>query len=117
MPPFTDYCEYLAQEIQGKKHGFLAGNRTYYIGGFHPSWSVGEHETIGFTHPFHHDLRSRGYGMVDNDETGYGHDYSGWEFYKHTKIAYGTVIIDGQSYENPIPTKMYWRPDRMICES
>lgn len=116
MPPFTDYCEYLSQEIQGKKHGFLAGNRTYYIGGFHPSWTVGEHETIGFTHPFHHDLRSRGYGMVDNDETGYGHDYSGWEFYKHTKIAYGTVIINGQSYENPIPTKMYWRPDRMICE-
>ena len=115
-PPFTDYCAYLSQEIQGKKHGFLAGNRTYYVGGFHPSWQVQEHETIGFTHPYHHDLRSRGYGMVQNSETGYGHDYTGWEFYKYTKIAYGTVIIGNQRFENPVPVKMYWRPDRMICE-
>ena len=115
-PPYTDYCEMLSQEIQGKKHGFLAGNRTYYIGGFHPSWSVAENETIGFTHPFHNDLRSRGYGMVQQADTGYGHDFSGWEFYKHTKIAYGTVIINGVRYENPVPTAMYWRPDRMICE-
>ena len=39
-PPFTDYCEMLSQEIQGKKHGFLAGNKTYYIGGFTPSWNI-----------------------------------------------------------------------------
>ena len=33
LPPYTDYCEMLAQEIQGRKHAFLAGNLTYYIGG------------------------------------------------------------------------------------
>ncbi|MCH2036068.1 MAG: hypothetical protein MK120_03865 [Puniceicoccaceae bacterium] len=115
-PPFTDYCSMLSQEIQGKKHGFLAGNKTYYIGGFTPSWYISENDTIGFTHPFHNDLRSRGYGMVQDPETGYGHDLTGWEFYKHTKVAYGTVIIDGERYENPAPTAMYWRPDRMICE-
>ncbi len=27
-PPYTDYCEMLAQEIQGRKHAFLAGNKT-----------------------------------------------------------------------------------------
>ena len=115
-PPVTDYCEMLSQEVQGKKHGFLAGNNTYYIGGFHASWNPREDETIGFTHPFHNDLRSRGYGMAEDDETGYGHDFRGWEFYKHTKVAYGTVIIDGTRYETPVPTAMYWRPDRMICE-
>jgi hypothetical protein len=34
QPPFVDYCEAIEQEIQGRKHGFLAGNVTYYIGGF-----------------------------------------------------------------------------------
>jgi hypothetical protein len=34
-----------------------------------------EHETLGLTHPFHHDLRSRGVGLVqsrgkDHDDTG-----------------------------------------------
>ena len=54
--------------------------------------------------------------MVEDETTGYGHDFSGWEFYKHTKIAYGTVIIDGTRYEHPVPSAMHWRPDRMICE-
>jgi len=58
-PEFTDYCDRLEQEIQGKKHGFLAGNITYYVGGYHASWKLFEDETIGLTHPFHHDLRSR----------------------------------------------------------
>ena len=115
-PPVTDYCEMLSQEIQGKKHGFLTGNKTHYIGGFMPSWAQNEDETIGLTHPFYNDLRSRGYGMVNDPETGYGHDLTGWEFYKLTKVAYGTVIISGERYENPVPTAMYWRPDRMICE-
>ena len=116
VPPVTDYCAMLSQEIQGKKHGFLAGNKTNYIGGFMPSWSQSEDETIGFTHPFHNDLRSRGYGMVQDSDTGYGHDLTGWEFYKETKVAYGTVIINGDHYENPVPTAMYWRPDYMVCE-
>ena len=32
-------CERLEQSIQGRKHGFLAGNLAYYIGGFHASWT------------------------------------------------------------------------------
>ncbi|MFL2860774.1 MAG: hypothetical protein ACJZ85_04495 [Pontiellaceae bacterium] len=114
-PPRVDYCQAMQQEIQGKKHGFLAGNKTYYIGGFHPVWNNAEDETIGFTHPFFNDLRCRGRAMVSHPETGYGHDLSGWEFYKFTKVAYGSVIVDGIRYENPIPVSMIWRPDRMIC--
>ena len=45
-------CKRLEQSIQGRKHGFLAGNLTYYIGGFHASWESIEEETIGLTHPF-----------------------------------------------------------------
>ena len=105
----------MAQEVYGKKPGFLAGNLVYYIGGNH-GWNNSTGETIGLTHPFFHDLRSRGHGMVTNAATGFGHDLQGWEFWKQTRIAYGTVIIGGMEYTNPAPTRMYWRPDRMICE-
>ena len=120
-PPFTDYCQRLEQEIQGRKHGFLAGNVTYYIGGFYASWKLIEDETIGLTHPFHHDLRSRGIGLLKSEltgteNTGTGNDYNGWEFYKDTKVLYGSVIIDGKTYKHPKPKSMRWRPDRMICE-
>ena len=120
-PIFTDYCERLEQEIQGKKHGFLAGNVTYYVGGFHASWKLVEDETLGLTHPFHHDLRSRGVGLLDSEitgteNTGTGNDYLGWEFYKDTRVLYGSVIVEGKVYETPAPVRMWWRPDRMICE-
>ena len=120
-PPFSDYCERLQQEIQGKKHGFLAGNVTYYVGGFHASWRLIEHETLGLTHPFHHDLRSRGVGLTKSraeghDNTGLGNDFSGWEFYKDTRVLYGSVLSDQKIHRHPIPKKMFWRPDRMICE-
>jgi len=120
-PPFTDYCQRLQQEIQGKKHGFLAGNVTYYVGGFHASWELKEHETLGLTHPFHHDLRSRGVGLVrsrgqDHNDTGLGNDFSGWEFYKDTCVLYGSVVIDQSVHRYPVPKRMYWRPDRMNCE-
>ena len=120
-PPFTDYCQRLQQEVQGRKHGFLAGNVTYYVGGFHASWKLIEHETIGLTHPFHHDLRGRGVGLVKSSgvnekNTGTGNDFSGWEFYKDTRVLYGSVIVDGKTHRHPVPKKMYWRPDRMICE-
>ena len=60
-----DYCEMLGEDdIQGKKHGFLAGNKVYYIGGKYFSQKLGENETIGLTHPFYHDLRSRGTGIA-----------------------------------------------------
>ena len=122
QPPYTDYCDMLSQEIQGKKHGFMAGNKTYYIGGRvgwdqpWPSWF--ENETLGFTHPFYHDLRSRGTGMVYEESTGYGHDLQGnsWHFYRYAKVAHGTVIVGGTEYADPVPTAMYWQPDKMICE-
>jgi len=120
-PPFQDYCERLEQEIQGRKHGFLAGNVSYYVGGFHASWHVVEDETIGLTHPFHHDLRSRGVGLLESEltgteHTGTGNDFGGWEFYKDTRVLYGSVIIDGKTYTHPKPKSMRWRPDKLICE-
>jgi hypothetical protein len=120
-PPFSDYCQRLEQEIQGRKHGFLAGNVTYYVGGYYASWKLLEDETIGLTHPFHHDLRSRGIGLLESqiagkEHTGTGNDYHGWEFYKDTRVLYGTVIIDGKTYKHPKPKSMRWRPDRLICE-
>jgi hypothetical protein len=120
-PSFSDYCQRLQQEIQGKKHGFLAGNVRYYVGGFHVSWELKEHETLGLTHPFYHDLRSRGIGLVqsrgkDHDNTGLGNDFSGWEFYKDTRVLYGSVVIDRKVHRHPVPKRMVWRPDRMICE-
>ena len=120
-PPFTDYCKRLSQEVQGRKHGFLAGNLTYYVGGFHASWKLTEEETLGLTHPFHHDLRSRGVGLLQSElsgteHTGVGNDYAGWEFYKDTRVLYGSVIVDGTVYRHPAPKSMRWRPDRMVCE-
>ena len=76
-PTATDYCLRLQQEIQGKKHGFLAGNLTYYVGGFHASWNLREHETIGLTHPFSHDLRSRGSVLARVEPVGMR--IPGWE--------------------------------------
>lgn len=114
-------CEKLEQSIQGRKHGFLAGNLAYYVGGFHASWELMEDETIGLTHPFFHDLRSRGVGMLNSqltgsEHTGVGNDYRGWEFYKDTRVLYGSVIIGSKVYRHPAPTRMNWRPDKMICE-
>ena len=85
------------------------------------SWNLHEHETIGLTHPFHHDLRSRGVGLASSDglkhdNTGLGNDFSGWEFYKDTRVMYGTVIVGDRVFRHPTPDRMYWRPDRMICE-
>ena len=55
----TDYCAWLGEDdIQGLKHGFLAGNNVYYVAGRLTGWGEGEdHETLGLTHPFFHDLR------------------------------------------------------------
>ncbi len=115
-PPYIDYCEMLSQEIQGRKHAFLAGNKTYYIGGIYHCWKKHEDETIGLTHPFFHDLRGRGFGLVQHEGSGFGHDFRGWEFYSQTRVAYGTVIVDGKNYPAPAPVSMKWRPDKVICE-
>jgi hypothetical protein len=45
-PEFVDYCQRLEEEIQGRKQGFIAGNVTSYVGGFHASWKLQEEETI-----------------------------------------------------------------------
>ena len=116
----TDYCEIFGKDdIQGKKHGFLAGNLVYYIGGQMISQKYDNdrsHETIGLTHPFHHDLRSRGTGISFYEGVGTGNDFYGWAFYKYTKVALGTVVTDENRWETPVPTHMYWRPDKMIVE-
>ena len=117
----VDLCTKLEQSIQGKKHGFLAGNLAYYVGGFHASWQPIEDETIGLTHPFFHDLRSRGVGLLESqisgtENTGLGNDFMGWEFYKDTRVLYGSVIVDDKEFKHPVPTQMIWRPDKMICE-
>ena len=56
-------------DIQGLKHGFLAGNKVYYMGGKNMLF---EDETLGLTHPFHHDLRSRGVGIAYHEGVGTG---------------------------------------------
>ena len=43
--------------------------QVYYVGGRLGSWS-NDHETLGFTHPFFHDLRSRGTGIVYHEVRG-----------------------------------------------
>ena len=114
-PPYTDYCAMLSQEIQGRKHAFLAGNLTYYVGGRFNVWKHRGDETIGLTQPFFHDLRGRGFGLVKHEKTGYGHDFRGWEFYNQTKVMFGTVIVGGKEYKYPAPVSMKWRPDKVVC--
>ena len=74
-PPYTDYCNMLSQEVQGKKHAFLAGNNAYYMST--GDWNTASDETIGLTHPFFNDLRSRGTGIVEHENTGTGNDFWG----------------------------------------
>ena len=113
-PPFTNYCSMIARDIVGKKHGMLCGTTMYYCGGIAgDKYNIIESETIGFTHPFFDDERSRGYGIVE-DETGSGHDGEGWDFYRHVRVAYGTVIIGDHRFATPSPVELIWRPDRQI---
>ncbi|HUS90625.1 MAG TPA: PA14 domain-containing protein [Phycisphaerae bacterium] len=116
-PPPADYCKMLACDIAGKRHGFLAGNHLYYVGGASDvNWRTTEHETLGFTHPMFRDGRARGHGIADDgDRTGTGHDMWGWEFWRRVRAAYGTVVLDGQRYPAPRPETMVWRPDRQVC--
>ncbi len=114
-PPYADYCKMLARDIAGKQLGFLAGNHLYYVGGqADTKWRTKEHETIGFTHPMFRDGRARGHGIA-TAQGGTGHDKWGWEFWRKTRGAYGTVIVKGKRYPYPKPAKMIWRPDRQEC--
>jgi len=62
-------------------------------------------------------LRSRGTSIAEYSgppyDVGSGNDYHGWEFYKNTKVAFGTVIYNGTRYQYPAPTSMKFRPDKM----
>jgi len=115
-PPYTDYCEILARDINGKKHGFLAGNLLYYVGGqTNGEWDITEQETLGFSHGFFRDGRSRGLGMA-TVYVGTGHDFWSWEFYRKTKLAYCTkVLYKNSDLGKPTLTEMIWQPDQMIC--
>lgn len=114
-PPATDYCEFLARDIQGKQHAFLAGNHMYYIGGkVDEWWRPVRSETIGFSHPIFRDGRARGYGIATGPG-GKGHDKWGWEFWNHIRGPTATVIVNGKRYPKPEPKSMIWRPDRVVC--
>ena len=111
----TDYCAMFGEDdIQGRKHAFMAGNKAYYVSD--TLVSLGGHETIGLTHPFHHDLRSRGTGIAYHDGVGTGNDFWGWEFHRDTKVAFGTVATDEMRWVNPAPSRMFWQPDKMVME-
>ena len=117
-PPQTDYCEMLQRDIQGEHYGFIAGNKLYYVAGsFGAFWDEFlESETLGFTHPLYRDGRARGNAIVDSDIGGIGHDSWGWEFWRKTRSAYGTLIVNGREYKHPEPTTLDWRPDKMVAQ-
>jgi len=115
-PPWTDYCAMMARDIQGVKPGFMAGNKMLYLAGESDvEWNIVEQETVGLTGSFFYDGRCRGMGIYPTEATGSGHDFFGWEFYREVAIAYGTVIINGERHEFPVPKEMIWRADRLIC--
>lgn len=116
-PPRTDYCEMLERDIQGEHYGFIAGNKLYYVAGsfgayWHEYW---ESETLGFTHPLFRDGRARGNAIVQSEVGGDGHDSWGWEFWRKTRSAYGTLIVDGKEHQHPEPKTLDWRPDKMVA--
>jgi hypothetical protein len=115
-PPRVDYCKMLERDIEGAHHGFLAGNTMYYVSGQSPAeWDhMTETETLGFTHPIFRDGRARGFGIVEHAATGSGHDHWGWDFYRHNKGAYGTLIVDGKTFKHPKADQTLWRPDRQV---
>ena len=47
---------------------------------------------------------------------GTGNDFYGWEFYKDVKVAWGSVVTEDNVWETPAPTKMFWRPDKLVVE-
>ena len=96
--------------VAGKQHGFLAGNVVYYVPGTFLVQTLFENETVGLTHPFFNDLRARGTGIATHPDTGTGNDYRGWEFYRSSKVAYGTVIMGDIHWVHPAPSHMYFRP-------
>ena len=124
-PPATDVCAMLAQELPlldsaGPRRltPFLSGNTLNYLGGQSgPDWTTAEQEeeTLGFTHAYSWDGRARGQALGRTD-FGVGADMWGWEFYRKTRIAYGTAIVNGRRIANPPPARIEWRPDRLTLQ-
>ena len=124
-PEFADRSKFLEHDVLGRKHGFLAGNKVYYLGGRYGHWELrstnntnkrlGSEETLGFMNPYFYDGRSQGTGLTKHKLMGDGSS-DGWSFHKYVKAAMGSVIINGKRYEYPKPTKRLWRPDKNICE-
>ena len=95
LPPSGDICAFLEQEVAGKVTPFLGSKHgIYYVAGQSHSpeppdsrtlWETRENETLGFTHAFLRDGRSRGEGIVTDRVTGTGHDTWGWEFWRNTR--------------------------------
>ena len=44
---------------------------------------------------------------------GTGNDFSGWEFHKFVRVAWGSIITEDNIWTHPKPTKMFWRPDKV----
>ena len=78
-----------------------------------------------------HDLRSRGTGIAAYEpaapepSAGVGNDYTGWEWYRSTNVAIGSIVdtfgppLPSGSFmrwDAPMPTKMWWRPDKVVAE-
>jgi hypothetical protein len=116
-PPRSDYNAMLERDIQNEHYGFIAGNKLYYVAGsfgayWHEFW---ESETLGFTHPLFRDGRARGNAIVQDEVAGHGHDSWGWEFWRKTRSAYGTLIVNGREHKHPAPKTLNWRPDKMVA--
>ena len=60
-------------------------------------------------------LAAWGTGCAHHPQNGFGNDFSGWEFYRSTKVAFGSVVADGVRWTNPAPVRMYQRPDKVTC--
>lgn len=115
-PKVEDISKMLERDIEGQMYSFMAGNRMYYIGGkVNETWDHVYHESLGFSHPMFRDGRARGFGVADGPG-GKGHDKFGWEFWNHILGAKGSVKVNGKFHQFPRPTKMLWRPDKVICE-
>ena len=63
-----------------------------------------------------HDLRSRGTGIASYKGVGTGNDFDGWEFHRATQVAAGSVVTPNYTWAHPTPTRMFWRPDKMVVE-
>ncbi|GMH95247.1 hypothetical protein TrST_g1348 [Triparma strigata] len=114
----------LEDEVAGKRQAFMAENRMYYL--------TTSEDKMGLWHPFFHDLRSRGTAIAKYDpsdgtpKAGVGNDYTGWEWYRATNVAVGSIVdhagptlqVTGEKmiWDQPVPTRMWWRPDRIINE-